>query len=227
MSIETASTLVVWGIGTPRTFRAHWILEELELEYETRPVQSRTGETQSAAFLRMNPKGKIPVLADGERVLSESGAILNYLAERYGADMNLIPPAHTAERADYDQWCFFVLMELDATSLYVMRRHQGLPDVYGEAPNAVTSAAAYFQRQAQVIDDHLAEQGPNLLGETFSCADILLTSCLDMARFFGIPLTDKLETYRRHQSRRSAYQRAFDQNYPPEIKQALNAGIAK
>ena len=72
---------VLWGAGTPRTMRPHWALHELSLSYETENIGSRTGETQTAQFLRLNPRQKIPVLQDGDFTIAESPAILCYLAE--------------------------------------------------------------------------------------------------------------------------------------------------
>jgi hypothetical protein len=66
--------LTLWGTGTARTMRAHWMLLELGLEYEFHPVQPRTGETLRDDFLRINPRHKIPVLRHGPRVLTESAA---------------------------------------------------------------------------------------------------------------------------------------------------------
>ena len=48
--------LTVWGVGTTRTLRAHWMLHELGLDYDTRRIESRTGETQSAEYVALNPK---------------------------------------------------------------------------------------------------------------------------------------------------------------------------
>ena len=61
--------------------RAHWMLLELGLDYECHPLQSRTGETHTDAFKRLNPRHKIPVLRHGALVLTESAAILQYLSE--------------------------------------------------------------------------------------------------------------------------------------------------
>ena len=68
------------------------------------------------------------MLEDGGLVLCESGAIVTYLAETYG-NGRLIP-AGGAERAKYFEWVSFISMELDATALYVLRRHEALPEVY-------------------------------------------------------------------------------------------------
>ena len=81
--------ITVWGIGTPRTMRVHWMLAELGLAYDCRPITSRSGETMTAEFLALNPKHKIPVLRHGAMVLSESAAIITYLADK-GAALNMV-----------------------------------------------------------------------------------------------------------------------------------------
>ena len=102
-----AARRILWGAGTPRTMRAHWILQEVGLEYERRPIGSRTGETQTDEFTRINPSQKIPVLQDGEFTLTESAAVVTYVGGTYGAQRGLLPPPDTKTRANYYQWCFF------------------------------------------------------------------------------------------------------------------------
>ena len=91
--------LQIWGGATARTIRPHWMCHELALEYEPKLIGSRTGETQSAQFRALNPKEKIPVMVDGDLVLSESAAIVTYLGDTYGPDTGLVPPPFTTERA--------------------------------------------------------------------------------------------------------------------------------
>src|SRR6202030_2735644 len=98
--------LVLWGVGTSRTLRAHWAMHELGLDYECHPILPRTGET----------------------------------------------PPERREYATWLEWCFYAATELDATSLYVMRRHGALKHIYGEAPVALESAAAYFAKQLRHAD---------------------------------------------------------------------------
>lgn len=201
--------IVLWGAGTVRTFRAHWTLHELGLDYEIKPIGSRTGETQTPAFLTLNPKGKIPVLVDGELVLTESAAIVGYLYRRFGGDA----PRSPIESARYDEWLSYILMELDAHTLYVMRRHGDLAHLYGEAPAAIAAARAGFVRQASVADAQLA-RSPYLLGPTFSAADLLLVTCLDWAHAYDVPLTPTLDAWRLRQRERPAYQAARRINSP-------------
>jgi glutathione S-transferase len=203
---------VVWGAGTPRTMRAHWMLHELELPYEARRVGSRTGETNTPEFNQLNPSEKIPVLQDGELVLSESAAIVNYLAQAYGAGKNMRPPAEPKERARYEQWCFFSMMELDANTLYIIRRHEDLKQVYGEAPNAVKTARECFARQALAAARRLA--GPYALGECFCGVDVLLTTCLTGAVRREIEMPQTLHEYLARTTARPAYRSALQANQP-------------
>jgi glutathione S-transferase len=199
------SRRILWGARTARTLRAHWMLHELGLEYETRPIGSRTGETQTVEFSKLNPRQKIPLLQDGEIALAESAAIVTYLAETYGLDAGLIPPLRSPERAAYFEWCFFTMMELDAHTLYVIRKHTQLAGTYGEAANAVAAARAGFEKQVRVADQALQAKGPFILGSAFTGADILLASCLSWAERLELPLTPGLHDYLQHATARPAY----------------------
>jgi glutathione S-transferase len=206
------SDIVLWGAGTVRTLRAHWVLAELGLEYECKPIGSRTGETQTDEFSRLNPKQKIPVLVDGDLVLSESAAIVTYLADTYGTEQRLTPAPGSLERAHYDEWVSFILMELDAHTLYVMRRHRDLANLYGEAPNAIAAAIEGFRKQVAVAEARLDESA-FLLGDWFSAADLLLTTCLEWAHLYGVDLTAPLFAFKEQQKQRPAYQAAFEANF--------------
>ena len=83
--------LTIWGGATGRTIRAHWMAHELALDYEPKLIGSRTGATQSEEFVALNVKEKIPVLVDGDFVLTESAAIVTYLGDTYGKDSGLVP----------------------------------------------------------------------------------------------------------------------------------------
>ena len=61
----TTHDLTLWGVGTPRTMRACWTLVEFGLDYDRRPITSRSGETRTPEYLALNPKHKIPTLQHG------------------------------------------------------------------------------------------------------------------------------------------------------------------
>lgn len=205
---------IVWGIGSARAFRVHWALHELGLDYETKPVRTRTPAMDTPEFQRISPRKKIPVFKDGELTLFESAAIIHYLGRTYGRDGRQLIPNDPADRAHCDEWCYFVAMELDATSLYVIRRHGDLPKIYGEAPVAVECAAEYFARQIKVPEQKLSDGRKFILGSFFSVADIMLISCVTWAIRYGRPVPDSLISYRESIIARPAYQTASAVCYP-------------
>ena len=201
---------ILWGAHTARTLRAHWMLHELGLEYETRSIGSRTGETQTVEFSKLNPRQKIPLLQDGAITVAESAAIVTYLAETYGQAAGLIPPPGSAQRVAYYEWCFFTMTELDAHTLYIIRKHTQLASTYGEAPNAVAAAREGFLKQASVADQMLQAMGPYILGSVFTGADILLATCLRWAGRLELPLTATLQSYLERATSRPAYRRGYE-----------------
>ena len=209
---EAAADRVLWGCATSRTIRAHWALHELGLPYRCEPILARSGETLTPRYTAVNPRQKIPALQDGDLVVTESAAIINYLSATYGRDGDRLVPIDAPGRARYDEWCFFIVSELDATSLYVLRRHLGLPQVYGEAPAAVEAAPAYFGTQARTVAASLDDGRRWLLGEAFSGADILLATCLDWALRYELPLADSLLAFRDRAAARPAYAAALEAN---------------
>lgn len=203
----------VWGISSTRTMRVHWQLREMGIRYVTHPIGSRTGETQTADYLALNPRGKIPTLRHGDLVLTESAAIVHYLAERFPLPDGFLKPSDPATRARVAEWCYFVMTELDAHSLYVIRRHDALKHIYGEAPQAVAAAEEYFLKHLRAMSPRVVEAGPYLMG-AFSTADIVLTTCLDWADMYGIALPPAFAAYRTRIAERPVYRETMRFNYP-------------
>ena len=210
----SANGLTLWGVGTARTMRAHWMLEELGLDYTLRPIQARTGETKTEDFLRLNPRHKIPVLEHGELVIAESAAIATYLIETFPAPDGFFVPRDAAERARLNEWTFFVMTELDAHALYIVRRHFELAHIYGEAPHAVASAKEYFCHQLDGMLQKFPADAETLLPEGMSVADILLVTCISYALALDIAIPQALVDYRKRLIARPAFERAFLSNFP-------------
>jgi glutathione S-transferase len=208
-----SNDLTLWGVGTSRTLRAHWMLIELGLEYQLRPIGARTGETLSPEFLRVNPRHKIPLLEHGPLAVRESAAIVNYLGEAFPKPESMFVPRDAAERARLSEWCFFIMTELDAGSLYIVRRHEGLKHLYGEAPVAVEAAKSYFSHNLEAMDSTIAE-APYLLGDKLSAADILMMTCLEWAITCSLQLPNGAAAYRERVAQRPAYKAALSRNFP-------------
>ena len=205
--------LRVWGIGTARTMRAHWMLAEMDIDYDLRPIGPRTGETMTEEYLRLNPRHKVPVIEHGPFVLAESAAIVNYLSETFPAPEGFYVPRETTRRAALNEWCFFVMTELDAHPLYLIRRHLQLSHIYGEAPRAVESAREYFCEQIDGMMKKFPDGLEALMPEGMSVADILLVTCIDYALTLEIPIPQPVLAYREPLIERPAYRRARELNF--------------
>ncbi len=212
---------ILWGVGTSRTIRPHWALHELDLPFELRPIQPRTGETQTPEFTALSARQKIPLLQDNGLVLTESAAIITYLSDAYGQPHNRLVPQDVGDRARCLEWCFFVISELDATSLYVMRRHGDLRHIYGEAPSANEAAATYFQQQMRTVERALSGDPTYILGDRFTAADILLSTCITWAIRYGVPVSPQVVAYNTRIIARPAYKRALETNTIPAPTSAV------
>jgi len=197
------SKITVWGTGTSRTLRVFWTLHELGVDYDYRVIRARTSDMDDLSFLAISPGKKIPALTHGELKLVESGAITRYLFNKFGD--RSIP---TEEMAIIDRWVFFILMELDATALYVMRRHGDLPDIYGAAPAALRAAESYFDRQITIINEVLSHNSLFLVGNQLSEADIHLGTCCSWAAQYGLVLPSRVAIYYEEICQRTEYAEA-------------------
>lgn len=208
--------LVLWGVGTGRTIRAHWAMHELGLTYETRPIGPRTGETKTAEYTALNPRQKIPLLQDGCFTIGESAAIVAYLSRTYSTHESSLIPVGEHDYAFWLEWCFFIVAELDSTSLYVMRRHSAnaLGHIYGVAPDVVSEAGRYFRGQLRHVEVALGDGRTYLMGDKFTSADILLTTCLEWAIDYDVGICDNAHPYLERMQARTGYQRAKAANMP-------------
>jgi glutathione S-transferase len=203
--------LVLWGVGTSRTIRAHWAMHELGLDYECRPILPRSGETKTPEYTRLNARQKIPLLQDGDFTIGESAAIVAYLSRTYSSPGRSLIPDDPHEFARWLEWCFFIVAELDSTSLYVMRRHgvkQGLAHIYGHAPDVVEKAGQYFRQQLRHVEVALADERRYLMGDRFTSADIILATCLLWAIDYGVGVCDNAMPYLERVTSRPAYERS-------------------
>ena len=112
---------------------------------------------------RLNPRHKIPVLRHGSLVLTESATIIQYLSETFPNSTQVYVPSDAVGRARLNEWCYFIMSELDAGSLYVVRRHDGLKQIYGEAPTAVASAKSYFLHNLDAMAARIGVNTPTCL----------------------------------------------------------------
>lgn len=161
-----------------RGTRVTWMLEELGASYEYELVPFGDNGFASATFLQVNPGGRVPALQDETLTLTESAAIVAYLGDKFPT-LGLVPPAGTQERARYDQWCYFVLSELEQP-LWTKGKHRFMLPKHLRVPAIIETAAWEFQKAIWILSQGLGGK-PYILGDDFTAADILIGHTLTWA----------------------------------------------
>jgi glutathione S-transferase len=167
----------LYGLGPTRSLRALWALRELDAEFEFVPVNLLIGENRRPEFLHINPAGKVPVLVDGDLVLTESAAIVMYLAEKY-RDKGLLP-ADLKLRAQVYRWVMFAMTELEQP-LWRIARHTTLYPEDKRLPADIALARQDFIDMAAVLDRHM-EGRLFIVGDGMTIADCVTAYLMDWA----------------------------------------------
>ena len=213
--------IVVHHLNNSRSQRVLWLLEELGLDYEIKRYERDRKTMLAPASLRaVHPLGKSPVITDGDLTLAESGAIIEYLVERYG-DGCFAPSREVPEYLRYRYWLHYAEGSLMPPLLLklVFDKIETSPMPFFVKPIArAISGKAKSGFIAPQIATHLdyleAELGKNLwfVGEAFSAADVQLSFPLEAAAARGgldasHPL---LMAFLRRIHDRPAYKRALE-----------------
>ena len=169
--------MTLYEFNPSRSTRVRWLLQELDLEFDAVRIDLMAGEHKRAEFLRINPAGKVPVLVDGDMVLTETMAIVLYLAE---CDLQQrFLPADCTRKAQVYRWLSFAVTELEQP-LWRIRRHTKLYAAERRLPAEIELAREDFAVIARVLEAHMHE-GPFVTGANVSIADFVLAWTLDWA----------------------------------------------
>lgn len=202
----------LYGFGPTRSLRALWGLRELGADFEFVPVNLLAGEHRHPDFLRLNPAGKLPVLVDGDLLLTESAAIVLYLAEKY-PEKGLLP-AGLEQRAQVYRWIMFAVTEIEQP-LWRITRHTALYPEDKRLPADVALAKEEFLAMAAILDAHL-EGRRFIVGDSITAADCVTAYLIDWAN--ELQLIAGLQELRAYLERMYARPRA-----PQRIAEAFEA----
>jgi len=198
-------TLKLYHAPGTRSLRILWLLEELGLPYELETVAFTLPTTP---FTQTSPFGKLPAIEDGDVTMVESGAILEYILERYGRG-RLAPAVGTPQRAAFLQWVHFA----EATAMPPFGeivRHTLFKPEAERIPAVVADARARAAAGLAVLEQALSGRD-YLLGSDFSAADVMMGYTLLSARWHGV-LSDAYPNLVRYMARleaRPAFQKAL------------------
>jgi glutathione S-transferase len=184
-----------------RSIRPRWLLEELAQPYHLRPVELFEGERNP-----VHPLGSVPAVTINGETLIESGAICHWLADRF-PEKKLAPATTDPQRALYEQWMFFVPGTLEPPAFDILMHTQILPEKKRVADIVPFSTRSY-QQVLRMLSKELDHDG-YLLGEQFTCADIMMGTTLT---WLPELLEDhpSLLAYIQRVTARPAYQRAIE-----------------
>lgn len=188
----------VIGATKSRAMRVMWMLEELGEPYEQIPFGPGSEEAKT-----YNPSGKIPALIDGDEVLTDSVAIMQYLADKHG---KLTAAAGTPARARQDAMTFWLIDEMDAI-LWAAAKHSFVFPEERRVPEIKDSLKAEFARSAHILSERL--EGSYLMGDTVTVPDLLATHCINWSIGAGFPpVDDKLARWAKSMRDRPAFKAA-------------------
>jgi glutathione S-transferase len=200
----------LYEFAPTRSIRVRWTLQELGVDFEAITVNLVAGEHRRPEFLKINPAGKLPALVDGDFVLTESVAIVLYLAEKY-SDAALLP-TDLQQRAELNRWLLFAATELEQP-LWRIARHTALYPKDVRLPGEVVLAGQDFRDMAAVLEKHMQDRS-FVVGDKVTIADFVTAYTLDWAN--EVHLLEQCPKLVAYMERMYARPHA-----PPRIAQAL------
>lgn len=181
--------LTIYGVYRSRASRNFWLLNELDMPYEHVPViqgyrlpdpaaEDAPFNTLSPGFLSISPAGAVPVLKDGDFVLSESLAMNLYIAHKAGGPL---APADARETALMEQWALYGVTATEAHALAIMYAHAEGRAKSPEGEAEIAAEVARLRRPLGVLNSHLRDHG-QMVGGRFTVADINMAEILRYAQ---------------------------------------------
>ena len=220
--------VTVHHLNNSRSQRVLWLLEELGLDY-TLVRYERDAKTMLAppALRKIHPLGKSPLVVDGGHTLAESGAILEYLVERYDAERRLAPSPGTPEHLRYRYWMHYAegsaMPPLLMSLVFARIRSAPMPFFVKPVARGIADKAmsGFVGPQVKLHLDYLEgelSKSAWFAGENFSAADIQMSFPLEAASArSGFEERPHLRAFVERIHGRPAYQRALEKGGPFEL----------
>jgi len=159
-----------------RSRGTHILLEELGADYDLQLLNIKTGEQREAAYLAVNPMGKVPAIVHDGALVTEQGAVSIYLADLY-PEAGLTPAIGDPLRGPYLRWLVFYGSSFEPALIdKAMKREPAPPS---------TSPYGTYDTMLKTLTEQL-EKGPYLLGDRFTAADVLWGSALTWTTMFKL-----------------------------------------
>jgi glutathione S-transferase len=198
--------ITLWHCAGTRSFRALWALEEIGIDYELRPM-AFPPRAREPGYLEINPMGTVPTFLDGDTLMTESAAICEYLAARYGPSFAVGP-----EQPGFSAYLNFLHMS-DATLTFpqtLVLRYTRLEPPERRLPQAAADYAQWFHSRLRGAMKLMGSEDFAAAGR-FTVADIAVAYALRLADTLGLSerFPDPARAYYERMQARAGYQRAL------------------
>lgn len=212
MTVSSKPTL--FHAPNTRSTGALILLEELGADHELHVLNMKAGEQRGAAYLAVNPMGKVPAVLHDDALVTEQVAVFLYLADLY-PEAGLAPTLGDPLRGPYLRWMAFYGSCFEPALVDRALKREPAP--------ASTSPYGDFDTMLKTLTDQLA-RGPWLLGDRFTAADVLWGTALTWTTQFGlVPETPVIRAYMDRVNARPAFARARQKDAELAAAQAVPA----
>lgn len=216
--------LTVHHLNNSRSQRVLWLLEELGVPYEVKRYERDAKTMLAPASLKaVHPLGKSPMITDDGVTVAESGAIVEYIVEKYGKG-RMIPPAGTPARLRYTYWLHYAegsVMPLLVMKLVLSRVPAAVPFFVRPVARQIVGGieSLYLGPNLKLHFDYMEgelQKAPWFCGDEMTAADVLLSFPIEAGAARGI-VRPELANFLSRVQARPAYKRALERGGPYEL----------
>ncbi len=198
----------IYFASNSRAVRAVWLFEELGLPYDLENFKLGERRMREADYLKVHPMGRVPALEDGDVTVFESGAIVEYVLEKYG-EGRMKPATSSPDFPTYLQWLHYAEGMIMPPVNTIVVETRFLPEDKRNPVN-VDRATKLLSRMLTAVNEHM--EGREYLAGEFSGADIMTGHACIVSTRLGADVSDKpnVAAYVERLLHRPACQKAFD-----------------
>lgn len=199
--------IVIHHLGVSQSDRVVWLMEELGLPYELKWYHRMPNRLAPPEFLALHPTATAPVIQDGDKTLTESAVILEYICHRYAGGRFTVGP----QQPNYTDYLYWMHFNNNALGLFFAKRALGGRNENEDDARFVELLDRREDRNFRYADQQLAKT-PYLAGQDFTCADLMAMFVFASMPLFGGRAVDDLPNVRAYMERigeRPAYRKAM------------------
>ena len=180
--------ITIHHLGISQSDRVVWLMEELGLPYKLKWYNRKADRLAPDDFLALHPAATAPVIEDGDLVLPESGAIVEYICHRHAGGKLTVRP----DQPNYPDYLYWMHFHNNILGLYFAKRALGVQQPLGPDAQRINTVVTRRERNYYNYLEQRLGKSPYLAGPEFTCADIMVVFDLTSLPLFGGRTIDDL-----------------------------------